>query len=37
LANSYKILDNYLENTEITASGLAKALTEVQNGTLTFD
>ena len=37
LAKSYSVLDKYLENTEITASGLAKALTLVQNGELTMN
>jgi SMC interacting uncharacterized protein involved in chromosome segregation len=37
LAKSYSVLDKYLENTETTASGLAKALTLVQNGELTMN
>ena len=34
LAKSYSVLNKYLENTEVTASGLAKALTMLQNGEL---
>ena len=37
LSKSYKILDTYLKNTEITASGLARALTEVSEGNLRIE
>jgi SMC interacting uncharacterized protein involved in chromosome segregation len=37
LSKNYGILNKYLENAEITASGLAKALTLVQNGELSIN